>query len=91
MRAHQPQPRIVYERRRLQRLARAFALQIAARHAAKLVVDERQQLIVRVAVAFTGRGDQPRDGIRVGRFPVSRVSHDARHLPPSATDRQQAL
>ena len=49
--AHQPQIRLMYQRRRLQRLARPFVRQFGSRQFAQLVVHERQQPIQRLLIA----------------------------------------
>ena len=54
-----PYPRLVDERRRLQRVIPPFAPQISARDAAQLAVDQRKQL-ARRSGALGGHGSLPK-------------------------------
>jgi hypothetical protein len=49
---HEPQVDLVHERRRLEGVAWLFSLEMAARHAAQLVIHERDQAVERCGVAL---------------------------------------
>ena len=65
-RAHEPRPRLIGERRRLQRVSLSFVPHLAARDPAQLVVDERCQLVERIGVALPRRSQEPHERIGIG-------------------------
>ena len=58
---HQSQIDLVDERRRLEGVAWRFALEMSARHAAQLVIHERDQAVERRRVALTPGQEQASD------------------------------
>jgi hypothetical protein len=55
---HQPQIRLVYQRRRLERLPRLLLRELLPREPAQLVIDQRQQLLGGLRIALlNGRQD----------------------------------
>ena len=55
---YQSQVDLVHERRRLEGVPRRFALEMAARHAAQLVVHQRDQTVERLGVALAPGQEQ---------------------------------
>jgi len=59
--AHQPQIRLVHQRRRLQRLSRLLLGEAGGGELAELVIDQRQQLLGGQRIAGLGRLQDLRD------------------------------
>ena len=55
---HESQVDLMHERRRLKGVPRLFALEMAARHAAQLVIHERDQAVERLGVALAPGQEQ---------------------------------
>ncbi len=55
---HESQVDLMHERRRLEGVPRLFALETAARHAAQLVIHERDQTVERLGVALAPGQEQ---------------------------------
>ena len=78
-RPHEPDPRLVGERGRLERLAGPLPPELLTREPAQFRVDDLGERVGRRRVARAGRVEQPGDGVRAG---IGHVRVSRSDLPP---------